>query len=301
MPATSKVGASMMKALVVSSGAFLACSFLFLLESPAAAQAPPGSTETAPGGSSSPPIPPTSPPAAGYPPDGYAPAPAGPAPAPAGSAPPPAGYPPGYPPPAAGYPPATAQGYPPGPGYAISEPPLPPRRPELRWSLRFNLFDLIFGKVSGEIEYALSGPLSVVIGPEYIFADPRQDASLGITAKGVGLYGELGYWLEGRPLRGYFLKAHLAHRSVIFHSDMDRVVVPETLLGAMFGSQSIYGGWFSLSGGFGVAFDFNSQDRHLDFHDPTQGGDLTRYTLQGTGPLNNGFDLITQLSIGGSF
>ncbi|HEY3594226.1 MAG TPA: hypothetical protein VGL13_10130, partial [Polyangiaceae bacterium] len=163
-----------------------------------------------------------------------------------------AGYPPqnGSPPPA-GYPPA-----PPG-NYTTIEPvlPPPPKRQELSWSLRFNVFDLIFGKVSAEFEHALGDAVSVVVGPEYIFADPRQDSSLGITASGVGLYGEVGFWLEGRPLRGYFLKGHLGYREVIFHSDIDRLFVPETLLGAMFGSQSIYAGWFSLSGGFGVAFD----------------------------------------------
>jgi hypothetical protein len=168
-------------------------------------------------------------------------------------------------------------------------------------SVRFNVFDLIFGQVSGELEYALTDQFSIVLGPQYIFADPRQDSSLGISAGGVGFYGELGYWLEGRPLRGYFLKAHFGHKSVIFHSDFDRLQIPETLVGALFGSQSIYAGWFSLSGGFGVAYDLAAEDRTLSFHDPTNGGALTTYKLTATGPLHNGFDLITQLAIGGSF
>jgi hypothetical protein len=171
----------------------------------------------------------------------------------------------------------------------------------LSWSFRFNVFDLIFGKVSGEIEHAIGDHFSVLLGPEYIFTDPRQDTSLGITGSGAGLYGEAGFWLEGRPLRGYFLKAHVGYRSVVFHSDIDRLVVPETLIGAMFGSQSIYAGWFSLSGGFGVAFDLNAADRTIYFPDATSRTGRSPAILQATGPLHNGFDLITQLAIGGSF
>jgi hypothetical protein len=237
--------------------------------------------------------PPSPPPGAtGYPP----PSPSDPPQLPQGTSPAP------YPPAATGYPPAPGYALP--AGYAPVEPPLPPpppQREELSWSLRFNVFDLVFGKLSGEIEHAFGNQLSIVVGPEYIFADPRQDSSLGITASGGGLYGEIGYWLEGRPLRGYFLKAHVGYRSVVFHSELQRLHVPETLIGAMFGSQTIYAGWFSLSGGIGVAYDLNAEDRQIDFQDPNLGGAKNTATLQATGPLHNGFDLITQLAIGGSF
>jgi hypothetical protein len=169
--------------------------------------------------------------------------------------------------------------------------------PELRFTVRFNPLDLIFGKVSGDFEYALSDQFSITLGPEYIFGDPRQNTSAGITASGVGAYGQLGFWIEGRPLRGYYLKAHFAYRSVIFHSDIDRLQVPETLLGVMLGSQSIYAGWFTLSGGFGIAYDLAAEERTLYYG----GKAMLQYRLPKTGPLENGVDLITQLAIGASF
>jgi hypothetical protein len=215
--------------------------------------------------------------------------------------PPPPALPPNYAQPGT-YPPDAPGTAPAPPGYAPIEPlPPPPKRNELSWSFRFNAFDLIFGKLSAEFEHALGDQFSIVVGPEYIFADPRQDSSLGITANGGGVYGEVGFWLDGRPLRGYFLKGHVGYRSVVFHSDIDRLHVPETLLGILFGSQSIYAGWFTLSGGIGIAFDFNAQDRHIDFPDASQPNNRNTALLQATGPLHNGFDLITQLSLGGSF
>jgi hypothetical protein len=69
----------------------------------------------------------------------------------------------------------------------------------------------------------------------------------------------------------------------------------------MFGSQSIYGGWFSLSGGFGVAYDLASEDRTMAFDGPLVRGQPPRVTLSASGPLGNGVVLITQLAVGGSF
>ena len=253
-------------------------------------------------------------PARGQTPPSTSPSPSGSA-SPAG---PPGGYPPStppsYPPPAPspGYPPNGAQqGQPPPPqqpnygqpagfgGY--TEPPLPPppRRSELSWSIRFQMLDLLFGRATGEVEYAFAGPFSVVLMPEYVFANPGQDRAYGVTASGGGLAGELGFWVEGRPLRGYFLKAHAGYRSIKFKSSVDEVSVPATQIGAMFGSQSIYGGWFTLSGGFGVVYDFQSQDRAFAAIHPT--GGPVRYTIGASGLFGNGFDLLSQLAIGGSF
>jgi hypothetical protein len=161
------------------------------------------------------------------------------------------------------------------------------------------VLDLLFGRATGEIEYAFAGPFSVVVVPEYVFNDLATSRTYGIKASGGGIAGEFGFWLEGRPLRGYFLKAHLGYRSITFKSDIDEVTVPATQLGAMFGSQSIYGGWFTLSGGFGVVYDFQSQDRAFTAANP--GGGLTRFTIPASGLFGNGFDLLGQLSIGGSF
>lgn len=193
-------------------------------------------------------------------------------------------------------------GQPQPPGYGgIQEPPIPPppKRTELQWSIRFQLLDLLFGRVTGEVEYAFAGPFSFAIVPEYVFNYAGLDKSTGITVSGIGIAGELGYWVEGRPLRGYFLKAHTGYRSIKFKSDIDETSVPATQLGLMFGSQSIYGGWFTLSGGIGVLYDFNSEERAVLGRGPS--GAATRYIIPASGLFGNGFDLLGQLSIGGSF
>jgi hypothetical protein len=161
------------------------------------------------------------------------------------------------------------------------------------------LLDLLFGRVTGEVEYAFAGPFSLALVPEYVFGDPAQDKAYGVTASGAGIGGELGFWVEGRPLRGYFLKAHAGYRSIKFKSNIDEVSVPATQLGAMFGSQSIYAGWFTLSGGIGVVYDFQSEDRTFLAVHPS--GGPVRYTIGASGLFGNGFDLLGQLSIGGSF
>jgi hypothetical protein len=219
--------------------------------------------------------------------------------------------PPGYQqqPPPPGYYQQPPPGYyqQPPPGYyqqAPYIPPPPPKRSELSWSFRFNIFDLLFGKATAEIEYAFAGPLSITIAPEYIFADPRQDRNSAITASGAGIYSELGLWIEGKPLRGYFLKGHFGHRWITFHGDKpnDELSAPMTQLGLMFGSQSIYGGWFTLSGGFGVAYDLQAQDHGpIDGHDTRLGTPILNQTIPASGLFGNGWDLLSQIGIGGSF
>jgi len=220
----------------------------------------------------------------------------------------PSGQPPGYPPPPpagpAPAPPTYAQPPPQNyapPGYYVEPPiPPPPKRSELSWSIRFNLFDLLFGRVTGEIEYAFAGPLSIAIGPQYIFLDPRQDRNLGVTASGAGVYGELAVWVEGRPLRGYFLKGHAGHEWITFHGYNQDLDLPATRLGLMLGSQSIYGGWFTLSGGFGVAIDTQSKESQITGKDDVTGA-VGAVRIAASGLFGNGWDLLSQIGIGGSF
>ena len=146
----------------------------------------------------------------------------------------------------------------------------------------------------------IGGPLSLTIAPQYIFADPRQDRNSGITASGYGFYGELGLWVEGRPLRGYFLKGHLGHAETKFHGDNDDVSMPSTQVGVMLGSQSIYGGWFTIAGGFGVAYDTQSKEQSITGHD-TLTGQKGLFTIPASGLFGNGWDLLSQIGIGGSF
>jgi hypothetical protein len=157
--------------------------------------------------------------------------------------------------------------------------------------------NLLFGRVTGEVEYAFAGPFSVALLPEYVFNQPIDNRPDGITAKGGGIAAQFGFWVEGRPLRGYFLKAHTGYRSITVTGPYDEIAVPATEIGAMFGSQSVYGGWFTLSGGFGVVYDLQSQDRPFKVGPPgTPVG-----VIRASGVFGNGFDLLGQLSIGGSF
>jgi hypothetical protein len=134
--------------------------------------------------------------------------------------------------------------------------------------------------------------------PEYTFADPAESDYLGINAHGGGVAGEIGYWM-GRPLRSYFVKAHVGYRSTRFTSYIDQVDVPATQVGAFFGAQSIYGGWFSFSYGIGMVYDLQSKDRTLGALEPGRGAVLV--ILPASGALGNGFDLLAQLSLGASF
>jgi hypothetical protein len=74
-----------------------------------------------------------------------------------------------------------------------------------------------------------------------------------------------------------------------------------TQLGLIFGSQSIYGGWFTLSGGFGVAVDTQAEDRGpISGHDTRDMTHVER-TIPASGLFGNGWDLLSQIGIGGSF
>ncbi len=310
--------------LLVAAGALVAC--------PASAQSP-----SAPAASAgTPPYPPQTyqpPPAPGYQPavpPGTQPQPSQPAPGyqpsyqqPAYQQQQPGYQQPGYQQPPPGYqqPPNYQQpgyqqpGYPPPgyqqqPGYQpypyqqtpYSQPyiPPPPVRTELKWSIRFNLFDLLFGRGTMEVEYAFAPPFSLTVAPQYIFADPRMDRDYNVTANGYGFYGELGVWVEGRPLRGYFLKGHAEHAEIKFHGDAADVSVTSTKLGIIFGSQSVYGGWFTLAGGFGIAVDTQSKEQSILGHD-TRSGAAYNYTIPASGLFGNGWDLLSQIGLGGSF
>jgi hypothetical protein len=165
------------------------------------------------------------------------------------------------------------------------------------------LLDLLWGRAAAEIEYVLVGPFSFTLIPEYTFWAPGEDELLRINAYGAGVAGEFGYWM-GRPLRSYFLKAHVGHRTTKFKSDIDEVNVPETQIGAFFGAQSIYGGWFSFSYGIGMVYDLQSKDRGLLALEPGSNQpqrDTVLYIIPASGALGNGFDILAQLSLGASF
>jgi hypothetical protein len=169
------------------------------------------------------------------------------------------GYPQqGYP--QQGYP---QQGYPQqGYGYAPPPgPPPPPRPPEsscCRWGLRYNPFELLLGRMTFEGEVAVVGPLTLGISPSWIWGS-LLDTNLDTT--GFALAGDIGIYVEGKPLRGFWVKARLGYESyeaVLTHStDQDTVGkgdVSSAIVGGMIGSTNVFGrnGGFAISGGIGL-------------------------------------------------
>ena len=203
---------------------------------PAGATTPPSAADAPPG------YPPPGYPPPGYPPPGY----------------PPPGYsPPGYPPP--GYPPPLPPGYPPpGYGYPVP-PPLPPPKP-LRWSLRYDPFELVERRLTFQAEVAIYKLFALEIVPSWIFGSPYS----GVEGKGFAVAGRAVFYLSGEAFRGFWLKAHVGYErydATLTNPDEPTDVSPtqhlsSAILGVLFGDTWVIprDGGFALSGGAGVAF-----------------------------------------------
>lgn len=161
--------------------------------------------------------------------------------------------------------PAAAQGLPP-PGAAppgtIPEGPPPaaapsPPRP-LRWSLRFDPFDLIMRRLTFHAEVGVAGPFAVEVVPSWVWSSPLQ----GIEEEGFSIAGNAVFYLSGQAFRGMWLKAHFAYENYSavvsdpageqFSSEPKRF--GSAVLGVLFGDTWVIprSGGFVLSGGIGV-------------------------------------------------
>lgn len=226
-------------------------------------QSPPagGQTGAAPA-SGQPPPPPTGPP-----PPVYQAAPSAPAYAQPQSAPPP--------PPAYGSQPAI-----------VEPPPPPPPKPQQKgllwpppWSVRLDPFTLIFyGHLNIELEVGLLKWLSVELVPQFVTsetpplwsgfndrADYVRQASNGwgpLSGTSIGA----GFWLQGKPLEGYVLRAIFTNYGYTYQSygangvKVDEFSHTARVLMAMFGSNSTFG-VFTIAGGIGLGVDLNNQHR----------------------------------------
>lgn len=128
-------------------------------------------------------------------------------------------------------------------------------------SIRANPLDLIFSRVSLEGEYAPTRYLSVEIDPTYVFGVPGTKSS-GFTAAGYTIGGRLGVWFQGHALRGWFLKGVAEYDHYQMKSSFDSTQYGEGVVGAMLGSQTVFGrdGGFTLSGGIGIGYVVNQTD-----------------------------------------
>jgi len=128
--------------------------------------------------------------------------------------------------------------------------------------------------VSFEGEIALGSlPLSIELAPSWIFDSPSQ----GVSNSGISLGARFGWYIQGDPLSGLFLKAHFAyeHYSSVLFGNLDsnnpggtpasicdddsedgtcKRVVKSAIVGLMIGNSLVLpgDGGFALTGGIGI-------------------------------------------------
>jgi hypothetical protein len=164
-------------------------------------------------------------------------------------------------------------------------PPLPPK-PQQKgllwpppWSVRLDPFTLIFyGHLNIELEVGLLKWLSVEIVPQFVTSetpplasdfndryDAVKQASNGwgpLSGASIGA----GFWLQGKPLEGYVLRAIFTNYGYSYQSyaangvKVDDFSHTARVLMAMFGSNSTFG-VFTVGGGIGLGVDANNQHR----------------------------------------
>lgn len=224
------------------------------------------------------------------------------APAPTG-APPSAPAPTGAPPPtpaATDSPPAapsdvassTASEEPPPPSDELfppldySAPPPPRRDPDADRNGGFELPPLSFrvdpfnwlleGRFGVEAEAALLGFMTVELVPVLVvnekpptFNFAGAPSELRQESNGIGpLSGgaiDVGFWLDGTPLRGYVIRVGITNESYAYHADddigeIDSVEHTERRAFAMFGSHMRWGA-FTIAGGIGLGMELNEEER----------------------------------------
>jgi hypothetical protein len=167
----------------------------------------------------------------------------------------------------------------------VEPPPPPPPKPEKKgvlwpppWSVRIDPFTAIFyGHLNLELEVGLLKWLSVEFVPQFVVNEtpPLWGSYNGrddfIRQKSNG-WGPLsgtsigaGFWLQGKPLEGYVLRAIFTNYAYTYESyaangaKVDEFSHTARVLMAMFGSNSTFGGVFTLSGGIGIGVDVNSE------------------------------------------
>lgn len=141
-------------------------------------------------------------------------------------------------------------------------PPPPPRPPEAsccRWSVRYNPFELLLGRMTFEGELAIVGPLTVGVSPAWIWGSLDDDQ---LDTTGFAFATDIGVYVEGKPLRGFWLKARFGYES--FEAVLTSARFPQAppgkadvssvVLGGLLGSTNVFGrdGGFTMSGGIGL-------------------------------------------------
>ena len=189
-------------------------------------------------------------------------------------------------------------------GYGLppsySPPPPPPERTGPRWNVRFNPFELLAGRASFGIDYAVAGPFTVGLAPSYVYGMPVWNTD-DIDVGGWALALQPGVWITGEPYRGLGFKLHLEHENVTFRIKTQENLEEKkslglTKVGAMLVSQSVYGGFFSLSYGFGLTKNLTYDEaKHTVTCPGSPAGSNGCVVASGVG---KGWEIIGELGLG---
>jgi len=174
-----------------------------------------------------------------------------------------------------GYAPAGAvPGAAPGGGWlAQAQPTGQPASSCCTWSVRYDPFDLLFRRITAQVEIGLGKlPFSIEATPKYIFDSPEDL----LDEQGYVIGGSVGWYPGGKALRGLWVKAHAEYerfQATLSRDDGGGAIgkpgpgcdpdskpgtctrtVSSPILGVMIGATQIFGkrGGFAVSGGIGV-------------------------------------------------
>ncbi len=158
--------------------------------------------------------------------------------------------------------------------YEPPPPPAPPsderKLPEM--SIRVDPFNLLLdGKLGIELEVALLKWMTVELVPVFVvnnqppafgyFTGPR---GLKRESNGLGpLAGtsiDVGFWLQGKALKGNVLRVILTNYSYEYSAPLDRVTHVERHIYGFFGDHMRWGA-FTIAGGIGLGVELNKQRR----------------------------------------
>ncbi|MFO0550819.1 MAG: hypothetical protein U0271_20690 [Polyangiaceae bacterium] len=138
-------------------------------------------------------------------------------------------------------------------------PPLPPREPGCcRFAVRFDPFDLIFRRLSFQVEVALWGPLSIEAEPSWIWGSTSDNLEMS----GGALFGNLLVYFTGHALNGFYIKAQMgfeAFTATVTDPELQQTAskdIASPVFGASIGSSNVFGDeWgFNIAGGVGIGY-----------------------------------------------
>ncbi len=197
-----------------------------------------------------------------------------------------------------------------GPSGAYVMPPVPPPPPRKDppsccfMALRYDPFELLYGRLTFQAEIAVAGPVTVELEPSWIWGTLEE----ATDEKGFALGGNVGVYFGRTPLRGWWVKGHVAFETfeASVTSPDGQVTVSERItspiLGAMIGSSSIWGpdrgrdGGFILTTGVGIGAALADRVELVAVDVDGDSGNRTEY-YDGIGRLR----LLGTVSVGAAF